>query len=205
MKYLLINVGPLSTNCYLLYEPETKDAVIVDPGSEAEKITNIIEENGLKPKKILLTHGHFDHILAVPALVKQYDIPVFCGENEETMLGNADLNVSRQMNRTIELTPDGTFSDGEETTVLGRKMRVLFTPGHTEGSVCYYFPEDGWLFSGDTLFKGTYGRTDFPTGDFSELARSIRGILFSLPAETVVFPGHMAETTIGIERQRGII
>ena len=201
MRFFTVQVGFLRTNCYILYDERTCEAVIIDPGQEAEKIAKKIEENGLKPIKILLTHGHFDHILAVPELKERYDIPVFCGENEVELLGEPEMNHSFQMNRALSLKPDRTLADGEEFEALGRKFRVISTPGHTIGSICYYVPEQEVLFAGDTLFRETYGRTDFPTGDFKMLRESIIGKLFLLPDATAVFPGHMEDTTIGHERR----
>ena len=183
-----ILVGIVGTNCYIVYDKDTKEAVVIDPGAEEERIISFIEEEGLKPEAILLTHGHFDHILAVPALVEKYKIPLYAAKEEREMLGDGELNLSgRDPEDSVEF--------------LGRKWKVITSPGHTKGSVCYFLAgEIPYLFSGDTLFFESYGRTDLFSGSEKDIIKSIREKLFLLPDDTLVFPGHEESTTIRNEK-----
>lgn len=193
-------LGSVQTNCYLIYDDQTMETIVIDPADHADRIRSVLEENGLKPVVILLTHGHFDHIGAVSALKQFYSIPVYCHEQEEDLMENSKQNVSLLFGNPLSLKADGTVTDREVLHYLGRDITVLHTPGHTKGSCCYYFEADHFLMSGDTLFAESVGRTDLPTGNMGTLVRSIRDILFRLPDETVVYPGHNEETTIGHEK-----
>lgn len=211
--------GTIQTNVYIVWETDSMEAVIIDPGANGKKIIDILK-NRLKviPKAILLTHGHFDHIMAVKEITEEYDIPVYAGAEEKEVLGDGKKNLSESFERFSYTIGEGCFSplkDGEAVMLLNRSFQVLHTPGHTEGSVCYYL-SDGLhykaegeaeeknypvLFSGDTLFCESYGRTDFPTGSERELIRSINEKLLVLPEETAVFPGHEGQTSIGNEKR----
>lgn len=194
-------VGMVQTNCYILYNEETKKGIIVDPGDDAEKLMSYIDKKELQIEAILLTHGHFDHIMAVPELKKRFGVPVYASEAEREVLGNPDANLSLYMGgRGISLEADNYLKDGETLTLLGEEVRCILTPGHTVGGMCYYFPKSGILFSGDTLFQESVGRTDFPGGSMKELVRSIREKLFPLAPATKVYPGHGLTTTIEIEK-----
>lgn len=193
-------VGPVQTNCYFFYDEETSECVLVDPGDSAGKIKQYIEQKGLKPTAILLTHGHFDHILAVKELKESYDVTVYAAEEEKEVLKNTGLNLSGQMRNAVSLEADYWLKDGEELDLLGQQMRCILTPGHTKGGMCFYFPKAGVLFSGDTLFEESVGRTDFPTGSMSTLIRSIREKLFVLPPAVQVYPGHGMKTSIENEK-----
>ena len=197
-----IVVGVVGTNCYIVYDKKSRDAVIIDPGAEAQRILSFLEEEELHPQAILLTHGHFDHILAVPALREKYKIPLYAAEEERTMLGNGQLNMSgRDPEDNVEIQDFTALRDGEELEFLGKKWKVLSTPGHTRGSICFFVEgEVPYLFSGDTLFCESYGRTDLYSGSEKEIIRSIRKKLFTLPEETLVFPGHEESTTIRNEK-----
>lgn len=195
-------VGIVGTNCYIVYDKITKEAVLIDPGAEEERIVSLLEEEELHPQAILLTHGHFDHILAVPALLEKYKLPLYAAEAEREMLGNGQFNLSgKDPEDSVEIKEFIPLKDEDELLFLGKKWKVLSTPGHTRGSVCYFVDGDvPYLFSGDTLFCESYGRTDLYSGSEKEIIQSIRERLFTLPGETLVFPGHEESTTIRNEK-----
>lgn len=194
-------LGPVQTNCYYLFREDTKECVIVDPADEVERIEDFIAKKELKPTAILLTHGHFDHIMAVEPIRKRYDIPVYAAEAERETLADGMLNLSMQMGGgMVSVKADNWLTDGEEIELLGHTVRCILTPGHTVGGMCYYFPQAGILFSGDTLFEESVGRTDFPGGSMSNLIDSIREKLFVLPDAVQVYPGHGLITSIKNEK-----
>lgn len=195
-------VGIASTNCYLAYNSETKEAVAIDPGGEAQKIEDVCEKQGLCVKMILLTHGHFDHIMAVGELKARWKAPVWAWEKENRVLSDDSLNLSdRFESGRVSLQADRWLKDGDVFELIGFSFRLIATPGHTEGSCCYYVESEKVLFSGDTLFDGSYGRVDFPTSDSRQMIHSVAEVLFSLPDEVKVYPGHMGDTTIGEEKK----
>lgn len=160
-----------------------------------------LTEEGVTPKAILLTHGHRDHIGAVPELRKHYGIPVYVGAEDQEMLGDADKNLSTGLfGKPMTLQADQLLKDKDQLELAGFSIQVFHTPGHTPGGCCFYFPEEQVLFSGDTLFCGSVGRTDFPGGSSSALVTSVRRLLKELPAETEVYPGHENDTSIEQER-----
>ncbi len=193
-------IGWVSTNVYIVINEETKDAFVIDPAADEPKLTNYFEENNYNLKGILLTHGHFDHLCGVEALVNKYGCPVYATEGERALLASAEMNHSCTIRKNITVTDYIVVNDGEELELAGIKMKVITTPGHTAGGVCYYVEQNGVLFSGDTLFHETIGRTDLPTGSYDELVRSVKEKLMVLPEDTIVYPGHMSETTIEHER-----
>lgn len=193
-------VGPVQTNCFFLFDEESREGVVVDPGDEAEKLLDYVRDKKLKIQAILLTHGHFDHIMAVEALRREWEVPVYASREEKAVLENPTLNLSVQMSHPVSVAADRYLSDGEELELLGQKVRCILTPGHTCGGMCYYFPKPGILFSGDTLFQESVGRTDFPTGSMSTLIRSIREKLLVLAPATRVCPGHGMITSIENEK-----
>ena len=193
-------LGPVETNVYLVVNEETKESFVVDPADHADVIEEQIESTGATPTAILLTHGHYDHIGAAAALRERYKIPVMVMKAEEELLECPQLNLSAGHGLDTGLKADRLLNDGEEIAPAGVSIKVLHTPGHTGGGACYYLKEQGVLFAGDTLFKMSVGRTDFPTGDMNTLLESIREKLFVLPDETKVLPGHGPDTTIGFEK-----
>lgn len=193
-------VGEIQTNCYFLYDEETRECVIIDPGYEADKILKFIHKRELKVNQILLTHGHFDHITEADFLRKKLGVKIGAAAAEREILENPQLNASVMVGNPVSLKVDEWFEDGQEITVLGQTMRCILTPGHTCGGMCYYFPKAGILFSGDTLFQESVGRTDFPTGSTSQLIASIREKLFVLPDAVRVYPGHGMMTSIQDEK-----
>lgn len=193
-------VGVVSTNCYLLINENTKETIIIDPGAEADKIILKIKELNVKPVAILLTHGHFDHVMAVKDLVEEYGIKTYGSKEEVAIFENDSLNCSGMIRQNYELEVDILLEDNEKVNLAGFDIEVIHTPGHTQGGVCYYIEDEGVLFSGDTLFADSIGRTDLPTGDIRALRNSIIKRLFVLPEEVEVYPGHGAKTTIGHEK-----
>lgn len=194
-------LGQVGTNCYLIYREGGAQALIIDPADDADYILNQCRELGVSPMAILLTHGHFDHVLAVEDLCRTFKIPVYAGKKEGPLLENPSLNLSGGYGEPLNIHTDVPVSDGDDLKLIGIHIKVLETPGHTAGSVCYWIEEEEVLISGDTLFEESLGRTDFPTGNTAEIVKSIKGRLFSLPEDTVVYPGHGNPTTIGHEKQ----
>lgn len=195
-----IALGQMQTNCYIVINRDTKEAVVFDPGDQGDKIMDTLKKEGVSLAAVCLTHAHFDHIMGLPYLMEVNDkLPVYLHEAEQDVLLNPQLNLSNMVGLTISLQADRIVKDGDEIELLGAKVTCIHVPGHTKGGVCYYFSEYGWLISGDTLFQQSIGRTDFPTGDLNALLTGIRSKLFVLPPETKVFSGHTPPTTIGEE------
>lgn len=195
-------LGGVGTNCYFVYNDRTKEAVVIDPADNEPYIADQCGAWGIMPKAILLTHGHADHMLAAEGLRKRYGIPLIAGEKEEKLLADPSMNLSPMIGgcRTI-LKADRLVKENDILELIGFHFQVIETPGHTEGSVCYWIKEEEVLFAGDTLFEESFGRTDFPTGSMSSLCRSIVDKLFVLPDATMVYSGHGAATTIGHEKE----
>lgn len=202
MKIGKFVLGPVGTNCYIVINEKSSECLIVDPASCPPEFVSYIRNAGLAVKAVLLTHGHFDHIMGLDVLLREFPVPVYAYEAEKDLLENAQLNASLSM-----YGQGYTFSGAEYVTnrqnikAAGITLQVIYTPGHTSGGCCYYIPDENVLFSGDTLFHGSVGRTDLPTGSMGQLVNSIRDRLFVLPDETKVYPGHMEETTIGYEKK----
>ena len=198
MKQKFLVLGEMQENCYILYDEHLKKRLIIDPADEAEKIASFLEKEGIQPEAILLTHGHFDHIMGISGIKERYDIPVAASEKEVCLLKNGMRNLSHQYcKKDIAIVPDVLLKEGEEPGFFA-KMQIIGTPGHTPGSICFYFPEDKALYAGDTLFRGSVGRTD--RGEDHELmVKGIREKLFCLPGDTRVFPGHGFPTFIELE------
>lgn len=194
-------VGVMPTNCYLVWDNISKDAVVIDPADDEERIIEWIEKEGLELKAILLTHGHFDHVMAVDALRKKYGVKSYIHELEQEVLGDAQKNCAYMINSSFTDEADVYVKDEEELQFGALNLRVLHTPGHTQGGVCYYFYQANTLFSGDTMFCRNVGRDDLPTGNGMALQKSIREKLLVLPEEVIVFPGHNGPTTIGTEKK----
>ena len=194
-------LGACQTNCYFLYREGSPECIVVDPADQGERIYDALSSKGFSVQAILLTHGHFDHIWGVEELKKRSGVKVYASGEERELCENDRLNISTRAGRTCCITPDELLKDGQSLSIAGMECRVIFTPGHTKGSCCYYFEEAGFLVSGDTLFLESVGRTDFPTGSMSEIVRSIVDKLYILPQETKVYPGHGDQTTIGHEKK----
>jgi Zn-dependent hydrolases, including glyoxylases len=201
-----VHVGPVQTNCYLIGNPETEQVLIIDPGADADAIREEIRSMNMMPAAILLTHGHFDHIGAVRELLTVYDIPVVAGKGAEDFLKDygkvAPGAFQEHFTETQMHFPIAKYAEDEELIEYGGfPITCLATPGHTEDGMCYFFPTESVLFSGDTLFMESVGRTDLPTGDMKVLVEAIRRQLYQLPSETLVFPGHGPATNIEYEKR----
>jgi hydroxyacylglutathione hydrolase len=199
-KWMRIPLGPIQTNCYIVYN-ESKECLIFDPGEESKKLMTILSKQRWKPIAIFLTHAHFDHIGAVDDIRAQYSIPVYMSNREESWLQDPKLNGSLSF-RTggMIVKPADHFIDKEsEIQISNFIFQVLKTPGHSPGSLSYYFPSLEAVIAGDTLFKNSIGRTDLVGGDSALLLKSIHQKLLVLPEDTLVLPGHEEETTIGSE------
>lgn len=195
-------LGMLGTNCYIVYHDRTKQAVIIDPADDSGHILTVCRELGLQPEAILLTHGHFDHIGAAEELRLSGGMKIYAGAEEDCLLRDPALNLTGMYGTPkAVIAADCLLKDQEELQLIGFTWRTLGTPGHTAGSVCYYLETEGVLLSGDTLFAESLGRSDFPTGNSAQIVRTIREQLFSLPDETMVYPGHGEPTSIGHEKE----
>ncbi|MCR4694512.1 MAG: MBL fold metallo-hydrolase [Pseudobutyrivibrio sp.] len=191
----------VAENCYLAINDANKQCLIIDPGSGAERIYATVQAEGVSPVAILLTHGHFDHAGAAAEVASNYNIKVYAYEGEVQTLENPSLNLSADMfGNSAKYHADVLLKDGQESELAGLKFKCLFTPGHTPGGCCFYFPDEGIVFTGDTLFCGSVGRTDFPGGSMSQLVEGIRKQLLVLPEDTICYTGHDAATTIGDEK-----
>ena len=191
-------VGMLEGNCYLVRCDPIGHGVIIDPGDEARRIADEVKAMGLEPEAILLTHGHVDHVNAAAALRRRFRSRVVChGSDAEMVRGEETLSLWGMQRNPCQV--DQVVSDGDTIIVGGQSISVLHTPGHTEGSVCYAI--DTALFSGDTLFNGSIGRTDLPGGSDAQMMRSLKTRIAALADETEVFPGHGPRTTIEYEKK----
>lgn len=199
IEHLLL--GQVATNCYLAMNEDTKEIIIVDPADRADRIVQKVQVMGGTPVAVLLTHGHFDHIGAAQELRDKYGISIYAMKEEAAVLASMQLNLSQMFGCPLTLNADVLVKDGQELKLAGLDITVFHTPGHTQGGACYYLKEEGVLFSGDTLFCESVGRSDFPTGSMSTLVRSIKEKLLVLPEDTRVLPGHNNESTIGHEKR----
>lgn len=201
MKWIPIPLGPIQTNCYIL-SGENNHCLIFDPGEESDKLTQYIKKKSYKPLAIVLTHAHFDHIGAVDDIRKAFSIPVYIHKNEKKWLLDPALNGSAkyEMIPNISCEPADHLIMGEQEMIIGDfSFQIFETPGHSPGSLSFYFKEAGLVIAGDALFSGSIGRTDLPGGNHEQLIKSIHDKLLTLPEDTIVLPGHGPATTIGQE------
>ncbi len=200
-----IPVGPLQVNCWILGDEEAGKALVVDPGEEADRITDFLAASGLAPVAFVATHGHFDHVGGVAELKRRFPATPFVAPEADLPYIERAAESAARWGLEVEAPPlpDRYLRDGDELRAGSLVLRAIATPGHTPGGTCLHGEVDGRpvLVSGDTLFQGSIGRTDFPGGDLPTLLRSIRERLFVLPDETIVLPGHGPGTTIGTERR----
>lgn len=193
-------VGPVQTNCYFAINDDTKEVLVIDPGASADQLAKKICQEKLTPIAILLTHGHFDHAGGAEELAKHFDIKIYAEEHEKETLDTPSLNLGGWEGVQKTYHADVFLKNEQEIDLAGFHIRVFHTPGHTVGGCCYYFPYQNVVFSGDTLFCTSVGRTDFPKGSAAQIIRSIKEKLLPLPDETTVYTGHNDITTIGTER-----
>lgn len=201
MKYIKVPIFLPAENCYILYDENTNEAVIIDPGNEPKKIIDAIVKKNLKPIYILLTHGHADHIAGISKLKEEFqNLKVFVHENDAQMLKNSDENLSRLiLGREVEISADVLLKDKDCVEFSKNKIKVIHTPGHSSGGVCYL--ADNFLFCGDTIFKLGIGRWDFCGGDYKSLINSIQNKIFTLDKNTLLLPGHGPESSIEYEME----
>ncbi len=200
LSFLRLVLGDLGTNCYIIGDPDSKEAFVIDP-DDGPAVVDTLQERGLTCIGILLTHGHSDHIHGVQTLMDTYGAPVYIHERDLPCLYDPQVNLSTLHGRPVTITGGTikTVKDGQHIGSGKMDFQVLETPGHTVGGVCYYMSPA--VFVGDTLFRGSVGRTDFPGGDFEALVQSIRTKLFTLPDQTMAYPGHGPETQIAFEKE----
>lgn len=199
MKIIIMPLGPLATNCYLVYDEETLDAMIIDPAAEGPRIMREVEKRGLKVKYIVNTHGHGDHIGANRHVKEAVGAQLLIHAADAPMLTDARQNMSAYIGQSISKpAPDRLLQDGDILAVGNLEFKVLHTPGHTPGGIS--LAGHGVCFSGDTLFQYSIGRTDFPGGSYQQIINSIKTKLLPLDDKTIVYPGHGPESTIGMER-----
>ena len=202
MRITNLPSGALQVNTYLAVDEKTNEGFIVDPGGYNKVLTKEVRDNDVNIKYIILTHGHSDHICGVNEHKAEFpDAKIVAYKDEEAMLENPNLNQSPGFGVPYSTKADILVSDGDELKVGDVTLKFIHTPGHTEGGMCIYVKEAKALFSGDTLFRQSIGRTDFPGGSYKEIMDSIRKKLFLLPDDTNVFPGHMGTTSIGFEKE----
>jgi hydroxyacylglutathione hydrolase len=194
-------VGLFQENCYIIGSRRTREAVVIDPGDEPEEILALARDMGVRINRIVCSHAHLDHVMAVRPVQEATGAPFLLHPHDLGIAAKVPEQVARLLGRDLLPPPEPTFllGDGDDVEIAGIQLRVLHTPGHTQGSVSLYTA--GMLFSGDTLFRGSVGRTDLEGGDSAQLMNTIVDRLLELPDETVVLPGHMQETTIGRERR----
>ena len=196
--------GPIDANNYLVADEKSKEAVLIDCSEQVQKILNDVKELGLKVKYILLTHGHFDHVMGVNSMKEALGAKVLINKKDEKKL-EMTQTILKTFGIFVEKNPeyDKYIDKNTELKIGDIPIKIFETPGHTEGGLCYLI--DGKLFSGDTLFRNYVGRTDLPGGNYAKLENSIKNILYKLPEETEVFPGHNEMTTIGYEKKHNEI
>jgi hydroxyacylglutathione hydrolase len=202
MIHEILPVGPLQCNCSVIGDEVTREAMVIDPGDDIEDIAAIVRKRSLKVKQIVITHAHIDHVGGAMKLRALTGAPILLNQNDSALLKLLDVQATWiGVTAPGDVKIDGELGHGESLSAGSLSANVIHTPGHTEGSVCLYFPAEKLLIAGDTLFAGSIGRTDLPGGSFEKIMRSLHQRVMALPDETIVVPGHGPKTTIADERE----
>ena len=202
MIHEIIPVGPLQCNCSVVGDEGTREAMVIDPGDEINEIMALVQKHGLTVKQIVITHAHIDHVGGAMKLRRLTGAPILLNQNDYALLKMLDVQAAWVgMATPDKVEIDQPLAEGDKLRTGSLEASVLHTPGHTEGSVCLYFPAQQKLIAGDTLFAGSIGRTDLPGGSFEKIMSSLHQRVLALPDETLVVPGHGPLTTIGDERE----
>lgn len=200
MIFEALVVGMYGANCYIVGNEETKEAAVIDPGAEFNKIDSKLKDLGLKPTMVILTHYHGDHIGAVQEFIDKYDTKIYIHKEDAKSLNDSSMNLTKSMfGKDIEVKADVELSDGDEINLGDLKFEIIHTPGHTKGGIC--IKVGNIMMTGDTLFNSSIGRTDFPGGSFEEIIKSIKEKVFKYDDDTILYPGHMSSSTIKREKQ----
>ena len=202
MIHEILPVGPLQCNCSVIGDNVTREAIVIDPGDDIEGVLALIRKHNLQVKQIVITHAHIDHVGGAMKLRAATDAPILLNQNDYALLKMLDVQAAwLGMASPGKVEIDQSVGQADKIRVGSLSADVLHTPGHTEGSVCLYFPLEKKLIAGDTLFAGSIGRTDLPGGSFEEIIQSLHEKVLALPDDTIVIPGHGELTTIGEERE----
>src|SRR5258707_1089124 len=202
MIHKVLPVGPLQCNCSVIGDEQTREAMVIDPGDQIEDILAILRQENLTLKEIVITHAHIDHVGGAMKLKSATGAPILMNQNDHMLLKMLDMQaawVGMRPPGAVQI--DDSLEEGRVLQIGPVSSHVICTPGHTEGSICIYFPDEKKLIAGDTLFAGSIGRTDLPGGSIEKIMRSLHQSVMALPDETEVTPGHGPSTTIGEERQ----
>jgi len=200
MELLTVKNPAMDQNIYIYYHPATKAGIVIDAGDNFAGIMAAIEKHDMTVKAIMLTHAHYDHMFSAKQLKAATSAPIYCHADEKVFMENPSLNLSALTGHDITITPDIYLGDGEIIALAGTTLQVIHTPGHTPGGACFYDQSVNLVFTGDTLFKSSIGRSDFPQGNHTTLIQSIQTKLLTLPTETKIYPGHGASSTIADEK-----
>lgn len=201
IEYRSLAVGPLGTNCYIIWDAKTRKAAVIDPGGDRDRIIDSVESLALNVEWVLLTHRHPDHIFCAGDLSKKWSTRIGMHSSDEEYMAEM-LDVAEMfydVSTYVHFSPSDLLIDGDTIQLGESQIRVLHTPGHSQGGIC--FVTDAGVFCGDTIFAGSIGRTDFPGGSYPQIIESIKNQLLTMPPETPLYPGHGPATTVGVERE----
>src|SRR5580765_53738 len=202
MIHEILPVGPLQCNCSVIGDESTREAIVIDPGDNIDQILGLIRKHNLQVKQIVITHAHIDHVGGAAKLRAATGAPIVLNQNDYALLKMLDVQAAWVgMDSPGKVEIDNSIGNADSVKVGPLEGQVIHTPGHSEGSICLYFPLEKKLIAGDTLFAGSIGRTDLPGGSYEKILRSLHDRVLALPDDTIVIPGHGPATTIGEERE----